>query len=139
MTRKARVVGVSPASSADQVLHIVGGSHSYRREPCTGCPWRLDQIGSFSAESFRISAHTAYDASIEMFGCHETGANKPAICAGFLLSNSVHNLGARLKGIAGGDDCRSGSALHPSYRAMAVANGVSPEDPVLTTCRADDE
>ena len=28
-----------------------------------------------------------------------------------------------------------GHELHESYRAMAIANGVSPDDPVLAQCR----
>lgn len=136
---KTRITKVSPASKTDQVLTVVGGSDSYRRTPCAGCPWRIDQTGQFSAEAFRISAHTAYDASFELFACHESGAEKPATCAGFLLRNSVHNILARIKGLAGGADCRSDVPLHSSYRAMAIANGVDPFDPVLARCRADNE
>jgi hypothetical protein len=29
--------------------------------------------------------------------CHESGHEKPAICAGFLLRGAVHNLSVRLK------------------------------------------
>lgn len=135
---RARIIKTTPASARDQVLQVVGGTRGYRREPCHGCPWRIDQTGEFSAEAFRISALTAYDASFELFACHESGVEKPA-CAGFLLQNSMNNIGARLRGIAGGPDCRSPVALHPSYRAMAVANGVAPDDPILTRCRADNE
>lgn len=112
---------------------------SYRREVCGGCPWRLDQTGSFPAEAFRISAPTSYDVAFETFACHESELVKPAICAGFLLRNSMNNIGCRLKGIAGGPFCRETVALHASYRAMATANGVAPDDPVLSRCRGDDE
>lgn len=135
----ARITKRRLADANNAVLQVVGGSFAYRREPCGGCPWRIDQTGAFPAEAFRISAPTAYDASLETFACHESGPAKPAVCAGFLLRNSLHNIGARLKGIAGGADCRSDVDLHPSYRAMAVANGVSADDPIIARCRADDE
>lgn len=139
VTGRAKITAAHRASDTDQVLSVVGGRFAYRRTPCAGCPWRVDQTGKFSAEAFRISAHTAYDAAFETFGCHESGPDKPAICAGFLLRNSVHNLGARLKGIAGGAGCHSQVELHRDYRTMAIANGVSPSDPALVACRADDE
>lgn len=137
--RKARVTRISPAGPNDQVVQVVGGPGTYRRTPCEGCPWRIDQTGEFPAEAFRISAPTAYDASFELFACHMSGRRKPATCAGFLLRNSANNIGARLKGISGGPDCHADVPLHESYRAMAIANGVDPDDPVLTRCRADDE
>lgn len=130
---------MTPAGPDHQVVQISGGKGSYRREPCAGCPWRTDQTGSFPAEAFRVSASTAYDAAFETFACHESASAKPAICAGFLLRNSVHNIGARLKGIAGGPGCHSDVDLFDSYRAMAIANGVAPDDPILAECRADDE
>lgn len=71
------------------------------------------------------------------FGCHVSGVTKPATCAGFILRGATHNLSARLHwgrgewtGVHDG-----GHALHESYRAMAVANGVEPDDPVLAPCR----
>lgn len=136
---KAKITRVSPASENDQVLTVVGGIDVYRRTPCGGCPWRIDQAGKFSAEAFRISAHTAYDCAEEVFACHESGVKNPATCAGFLLRNSAHNLLARLKHINGGPGCSSDVELWPSYRAMAIGNGVDPDDPVLVRCRADDE
>ena len=137
--KRAKIVKISPASERDQVLTVVGGAGTYRREPCAACPWRVDQTGQFSAQAFRNSAETAYDGSFITFACHETGAEKPAICAGFLLRNSLNNIGARLKGLAGGAGCRSTVGLFSSYREMAIANGVSPDDPVLARCRADDQ
>ncbi len=136
---RARITAIHPASEKDQVLTVKGGSFAYRREPCAGCPWRIDQTGQFSAESFRISAHTAYDAAFELFACHRAALRNPLTCAGFLLRNSLNNIGARLKGISGGADCKSAVSLHPSYRVMAIANGVAPEDPVLAPCRSDDQ
>lgn len=115
---------------------------SYRREPCGGCPWRKDQTGQFPAEAFRISANTAYDAAQETFGCHESGQKKPATCAGFLLQNAANNLSVRLSIAFGKADFSGitdgGHDLHESYRAMAEANGVDHNDPVLAPCRAND-
>lgn len=72
------------------------------------------------------------------FACHEAGARKPALCAGFLLRGADHNLSVRLKMIQGdrfGDLEDGGHELHENYRSMAIANGVSPDDPVLAACR----
>ncbi len=133
-----KVTGVHPADENHQVLTIEGGKGSYRRKPCAGCPWRKDQVGTFPAEAFRHSARTAYDMSEHAFGCHESGKDKPATCAGFLLRGAEHNLQVRLALIRGdiADDVSDGGhALHDSYRAMAEANGVDPQDPVLKPCR----
>lgn len=139
MKPRARVVDVRPASETDQVLTVMGGSReSYRREPCGGCPWRKDQTGEFSAEAFVHSARTAYDMSTHTFACHESGADKPAICAGFLLRGSAHNMVVRMRLICGEiqlDVSDSGHALHHDYVAMAVANGVKPSHPALARCR----
>jgi hypothetical protein len=138
MKSRARITGKRPAGPDHQVLQVVGGPGVYRREPCGGCPWRVDQTGAFPAEAFRHSANTAHNMAQETFACHESGAGKPAICAGFLLRGAVHNLMVRLKFVKGElrDDVRDGGhALHANYRAMAVANGVPPDDPALAECR----
>jgi hypothetical protein len=138
MKSRARITGERPAGPDHQVLRVEGGASVYRREPCGGCPWRIDQIGAFPAEAFRHTANTAYDMARETFACHESGADKPAICAGFLLRGAVHNLSVRLKWSGGqlGDDVSDGGhVLHANYRAMAVANGVPPDDPALAKCR----
>lgn len=136
---KSTVVAVKPAGTNHQVLSVKGGAKSYRRQPCDTCPWRVDAIGEFPAEAFRISAHTAYDAAFEMFACHSSGSVKPATCAGFILNGSMHNIGMRLKMSAKKIDPRQvsdgGVELFPSYRAMAEANGVSSSDPILSRCR----
>lgn len=134
-----RITKRQRAGTDHEVVQITGGKATYRREPCATCPWRTDQVGTFPAEAFRISAPTAYDASFETFACHVAGSNKPLICAGFLLQNSLNNIGARIRGIAGGADCRSEAPLHASYKAMAISNGVAPDDPALSRCRGDDE
>lgn len=133
-----KITGIRRADDLHQVLTVEGmGPH--RREPCGGCPWRIDQTGKFPPEAFRISADTCFDASLKLFGCHESGSQRPATCAGFLIANSVHNLMARIRGTAGGVGCSSPVPLYRSYRAMAIGNGVAPDDAAIALCRADDE
>lgn len=137
--KRTEVVEVRPVDENHQVVSIKGGGDEYRRKPCGGCPWRVDQTGEFPAGAFRESARTAYDMSTHKFSCHESGAAKPATCAGFLLRGADHNFGVRLKVSAGKIDYSQitdgGHELHDSYRAMAEANGVDPDDPVLAPCR----
>ncbi|TES61106.1 hypothetical protein E2P84_43835 [Burkholderia cepacia] len=126
------------AGPEHQVVTVEGGKGTYRREPCPKCPWRVDAVGEFPAEAFRHSAETAYDMAEHTFACHDSGARKPAMCAGFLLRGADHNLSVRMKRIRGedfGDVHDGGHDLHANYRAMAVANGVAPDDPVLAPCR----
>lgn len=128
----------------DHAVHTVeGGGFVYRRQPCAECPWRVENTGNFPAEAFEHSADTARDSSFSTFACHMSGSEKPAVCAGFLLRNSVHNLGVRMAIIRGDCDPRQvsegGAVLFDSYRLMAETNGVDPESPALAMCRADDE
>lgn len=114
-----------------------------RREPCEQCPWRADlPTGVFPAEAFRLSAPTSYDAAMSTFACHMSGTEKAATCAGFLLRNADNNLGVRLAAMRG-DVKRpitdGGFPLYDSYRDMAVANGVDPDDPVLAECRGNQD
>lgn len=138
--RKPKIVRTRVADDNNVVHTVIGGNGTYRRTPCSECPWRVDRTGTFPAEAFRISAHTAYDASMETFGCHMSGQEKPATCAGFLLRNADHNVKVRLAVAFGKMDLSTvedgGLLLHASYRAMAVANGVDPPDPVIAPCRA---
>ncbi len=135
----ATITGVRPADDNHQVVSTKGGGHAYRRKPCPDCPWRRDaRIGEFPAEAYRHSAETAYDMAMEKFGCHQSGSEKPATCAGFLLRGADHNLGVRMAVIYGDLDLREVSSdveLYDSYREMAEANGVDPDDPVLRPCR----
>ncbi len=137
--KAARVVAVKPVDEGHQVVSIEGGGGSYRREPCPGCPWRVDQTGVFPAGAFKHSAPTSYDMAQSVFACHESGAKKPATCAGFLMRGAAHNLAVRLGYSSGRYDFDAisdgGHELHASYRAMAEANGVDPDDPVLAPCR----
>lgn len=138
MRKPTVITRVRPADENHQVLTVEGGGCSYRKKPCKNCPWRIDSVGEFPAEAFRHSASTAYDMAEETFACHEAGAKKPATCAGFLLRGADHNLSVRLGYITGrykGDVSDGGHELHDNYRAMAVANGVSPDDPILAQCR----
>ena len=124
-------------ADANHVVHsIQGGMGDYCRNPCAQCPWRVDQTGSFPAEAFRISANTAHDMSLRTFACHMRGTDTPAACAGFLLNGAADNLAVRVKRIKGKmrDVSANGYRLHKSYRAMAVANGVAPNDPTLADC-----
>ncbi len=143
-TKRPKVTAKRLAGPDHAVVSIEGGRGDlYRREPCPTCPWRLDAVGIFPAEAFKHSVSVAYDVSIRTFACHESGTKAPATCAGFLLKNSANNLGVRMKDARGLIDFASisdgGVALFASYREMAVANGVAPDDPVLEPCRADDE
>lgn len=137
---------ITRTRSADEnhVVHTVeSGRQLHRRRPCGGCPWLVKNSGTFPAEAFRLSANTAYDASLHQFACHESGSDKPTTCAGFLLRNADNNIGTRLAAMRGEIDLSAlgdaGDVLFDSYRAMAVANGVSPDDPVLAPCRANFE
>lgn len=145
---RTRQVSVRAAGPDHQVVTLItsregreghGRRRCYRVEPCGGCPWRVDQVGTFPSESFRLSARTAYDLSEVTFACHESGSVKPATCAGFLLHGATHNLAVRLAVIRGEVELDQvsdgGHLLHQSYRAMAVANGVAGIDPALVLCR----
>ncbi|WP_432263067.1 DUF6283 family protein [Cupriavidus sp. TMH.W2] len=137
-SRRAKVVRVRPAGDDHQVVTTHGGPGVYRREPCDDCPWRKDAVNVFPAEAFRHSASTAYDAAQETFACHQSGKEKPALCAGFLLRGAEHNLSVRIRLMTGdiADDVHDGGhALHDDYRAMAIANGVPPDDPAIAPCR----
>lgn len=138
MTKPPVVTEIKPADLNHQVVTVEGGRGTYRKKPCKNCPWRKDAVGVFPAEAFRHSANTAYDMAKKTFGCHESGTKKPAVCAGFLLRGADHNLTVRMGYITGkfqGDVVDGGHELHENYRAMAVANGVDPDDPALVPCR----
>lgn len=115
----------------------------YRREPCEKCPWRKDATGVFDAEAFRVSANTTYDQSRNVFACHSSGPGKPTHCAGFLMRGSMHNRAVADQIALGEVDpdqvSDGGLDLHESYHAMAVANGVAPDDPVITPCMSNND
>lgn len=134
----AQVVQRRFADESHEVVRVTGGKKLYRRRPCRNCPFRVDAVGEFPAEAFRLSAHTAYNMADANFGCHEQSTKKPATCAGFLLT-CHHNLAVRMAiaqktvDLSQIDD--GGHVLHESYRTMAIANGVSEDDPALKNCR----
>lgn len=138
-SKKAKIDLIRPAGDNHQVVRVIGGKSCHRKEPCPTCPWRKDAVGEFPAEAFRISAHTAYDMAMEAFSCHESGAKKPATCAGFLLRGADNNGNVRIKIIKGefdpGTVSDAGLDLFDSYREMAIANGVDPDDEILKPCR----
>jgi hypothetical protein len=137
--RRGKVVKTQLADAFHAVHTVTAeGGMCHRSKPCTECPWRLDApVGAFPAEAYRISAHTAYDMATHTFACHMAGKDRPLTCAGFLLRGAQHNLTVR---IAKSERrvrtvTRDGVALYDSYRAMAEANGVAPDDPALEHCR----
>lgn len=134
-----RITDVRPVDENHRVVTIEGGGGQYRREPCGGCPWRVDQTGEFPAGAFLASARTAYNMADSVFSCHESGIEKPATCAGFLMRGADHNARIRMSYLTGKMDFDAisdgGHELHDSYRAMAEANGVDPADPALAPCR----
>lgn len=131
------IVNIRPADASNQVVTIRGGGGQYRRRPCGGCPWVVENAGSFPAEAFAHSANTAEDLSDHMFGCHESGTERPVTCAGFLLRGADHNMAVRMHSATGKLDlsqvCEDGRELHPGYVSMAVANGLNPG--ALRNCR----
>lgn len=134
-----RIIQVQPAGPDHQVVSVKGKYTGHMKKPCPTCPWRKDATGEFPAEAFRHSAPTAYDMSQHVFACHASGVEKGKTCAGFLLRGATHNLAVRL-GYGNGRYGESpvtdgGHELYDSYREMAVANGVDPNDPVLKECR----
>lgn len=141
--KRAKITARHPCDENHEVVTVTGGGFAYRREPCDECPWRKDRpVGTFPAEAYRRSANTAEDAATHMFSCHMAGSGRPQTCAGFLLKNSANHLGVRIAILSGRVDMAKVSSkveLYDSYRDMAVANGVTPDDPALARCRGDDE
>lgn len=137
----AVITKATPADENHQVLTIQGGDRKFMKKPCKDCPWKKSAVGVFPAEAFRISAHTSYDMNQHSFGCHSAGSEQPKTCAGFLLNGSYHNLGVRLRLITGDYDLSQvsdgGHELFENYKAMAIANGVSPDDYCLKLSRTD--
>lgn len=135
------ITKIRPAGPDHQVVTVETqrGERSYCKAPCPQCPWRKDATGVFPAEAFRHSADTARDMSSTTFACHAAGAEHSRICAGFLMSESAdHNLAVRLMRMREGrlEEVSDGDAeLFSTYREMAEANGVDPEDPTLRGTR----
>lgn len=135
---RPRVIGVH--DGGDGVWGVVSmetGDRRFRQHPCATCPWRRDaQTGVFPPEVFRHSAQTAYDMSTHRFACHTDGRDRPTTCAGFLLRGASDNLAVRMSR-EDYSEVHSTAPLYDSYREMAIANGVDPDDPALAPCRGD--
>lgn len=132
------IVKVRPAGPEHQVLTVEGHFGGYRKNPCGGCPWRVDRTCSFPAEAFEHSASTSFYMAVPVFACHESGVQGGHTCAGFILRGADHNLTMRLGYVTGKykpDVTDGGLELYDSYRAMAVANGVASDSPALVQCR----
>ncbi|MFD1043240.1 DUF6283 family protein [Pseudoxanthomonas kaohsiungensis] len=143
MTDPRKILRTRPAGDQHQVItvHVRGpASRRHTKRPCADCPWRVDATGVFPAEAFRHSAETAYDMATHTFACHQAGEQRSAACAGFLLRGADHNMKARMQRMRGHllQVADGGHELHSCYASMAIANGVSPEDPVLAPCRESD-
>lgn len=138
MSASSSITSIRRAGDAHQVVTVEGGTSGYCKRPCLDCPWRVDATGVFPAEAFRHSAGTAYDMATHTFACHQSGVERPRTCAGFLLRGAEHNLSVRIglmRGRIKDDVSDGGHVLHADYRAMAIANGVDPDDPILEPCR----
>jgi hypothetical protein len=137
--KKPKVIKRTKADKNNEVVSVLHSNYRYRRTPCEECPWKKSSPRrAFPAEAFRISARTAYDMSESEFSCHMSGVGKPTTCAGFILSGSDHNLCSRKARVFGNLDMsqiHSEEPLYETYRHMAEANGVDPNDPVLAPCR----
>ena len=105
---------------------------AYQAKPCAECPWRRDVApGQFPTKPSRALAETAYDMAQARFACHKSPEGAEFGCAGFVLRGAAHNLGAWLAARARRlwlQDTASPTPQHKSYRAMAIANGVEPDD-----------
>lgn len=110
-----------------------------QRRPCAECPWRLDvEPGRFPPGRYRVLAGTAYDLAERVFACHKSIEGADVACAGFLERGADHNLSIRfayMRRQLERIDRSGGLELFEDYRAMAIANGVDPDDPVLEPCR----
>jgi hypothetical protein len=109
------------------------------KRPCSECPWRRDvPTGIWPVERFVALAHTAYDMNIGIFACHKSAQDHPTVCAGFLARGADHNLTIRRAYMTGElerTERSGGLNLYPSYRAMAIANGVPDGERALDRCR----
>lgn len=108
----------------------------YCKRPCAECPWRQDvKPGKFTPERFRTLARTAYNMATSIFACHMSKEGGEVACAGFVLMQGAHNLSLRLSRQK--FEVQSDVPLYPTYRRMAIANGVRANDPNLRQCRDD--
>ena len=133
---KPRITETKVADKNNVVHTILGGGGGHCKEVCPQCPWRVDQTGAFPAKAFVHSASTSYDAATNKFSCHMAGTENPKTCAGFLLRGADDNIAVRMGKATGkiGKVREPSVELHPSYKAMAIANGVGRRNPALRDC-----
>ena len=106
--KRTIVLETRPAGEDHQVVSVQGAQKSYRKQPCSDCPWRVDAVGEFPAEAFRHSARTAYDLSEHVFACHESGVEKPK---GWRSRARRSRHGASLRSLQWGPDGTASGAL----------------------------
>ncbi len=108
----------------------------YCKTPCDECPWRKDMpVGRFPADNYRQLANTAQDLALHTFACHKSAEGQEAICAGYILKQSAHNLAMRMARHS--FEASSPYPLYENFRELAIANGVDSNDLALLECRDD--
>jgi len=152
MSKRAKRIDQRMAGEDHAVVTVEDAANRYRRKPCSDCPWRIDATGEFPPEAFVLSANTATDGAafsasvmqgtpiakpFALFSCHQSGTERPAVCAGYILRGDRAigwraAAGRRFDPMLVSDD---GVDLYESYFEMAVANGVAADDPALDHCR----
>jgi hypothetical protein len=130
---------VRPADEQWGVFTVASrGPGSAQPRPCAGaepCPWRRDAPpGQIPAQAYRHSAATSLPGAVTRFGCHSSTRERPLMCAGWLLRGAQHHDQVQ-QALADGTlippELPDGIELYDSYTDMAVANGVSADDPAL--------
>ncbi|MFE4829958.1 DUF6283 family protein [Streptomyces sp. NPDC056672] len=139
---RGRIVAQRPAGDAWVTTAESDGPPVVPHSPCGGdepCPWRRDApAGQFPPEAYRLSAPTTYDQSTRAFGCHSSTPERVRVCAGWVLRGAGDNFRVRMWVLNGDIDVPhlpEGVELYDSYREMAIANGVAPDDPAIAPCR----
>lgn len=148
MTRRTTIKGTKIASDEYGVTSIEtsgGRKHVARKTPCEQCPWREDvPTGVFPAECIPAQrTHRLRCRHVHVRLPHGGRAASGHMCAGFLLRHGAHNLSVRIALSGERIDLDKisdgGFPIYETYRDMAVANGVDPDDLVLKPVRGNDE
>ena len=149
LSSSGKIIRARSADANHRVLSVEQPTDTppaFRRRPCQptadqpACPWRLDaRTGEYPAQAYRLSAPTTYNMATRTFGCHQSTVQHPQTCAGFLLCGAGDNLTVRMWAARGTDlsQITSDIPLYASYRDMAIANGVDPNDSALAPCRGE--
>lgn len=102
------------------------------RTTCDECPWRTDvAVGRFPPERFIKLRNTVKQGLNPLFACHKTLEGGDEACVGYLLVDGENNFTVRLAASRGDikrDDLHAAGPLYESFEAMAIANGVKPEE-----------